>query len=245
VKKKSTKSQKGTKAAKKSPVLKSPRQEGPKKVIKILLAEDHRIVRECLAHRFQAEEGMAIIAELDDGKKVVDMVREANPDVVILEPGLNGGRGIEITKEIMAQSPNTKIIALAMSSDRLSVLGMIRAGASGYLLKDCSFRELAGAVRTVASGRTYLSSGVTGLVVEDYVCRMSNPSSSGSSNLTARERDVLRLIAEGKRTKEIAGSFGVSAKTIESHRRQIMEKLRLFSVAALVKYAIREGLASL
>jgi two-component system response regulator NreC len=245
VSKESLKRKKGSYSTKKSHLPSRAKQETPKKAISILLAEDHRILRECLVHMFQAEEGMAVIAEADDGKRVVEMARELSPDVVIMEPGLRGGKGIEVTKEILAQSPETKIIALATSSDRHSVLGMIRAGASGYLLKDCSFRELAGAVRTVASGRTYLSSGVTGLVVEDYVCRMSNSLPSGSSNLTTRERDVLRLIAEGRRTKEIASSFGVSAKTIESHRRQIMEKLHLFSIAGLVKYAVREGLASL
>lgn len=245
MKKKALKSGKGTKAVKKSNRPRRPHREAPKRPISILLADDHRILREGLAHMFEVEEGLAVIAEADDGKSAVDLVRELNPDVVIMEPGLPGGRGVEIVKQILAQSPETRIIALSMCSDRLSVLGIMRAGCSGYLLKDCSFKELTNGVRAVASGQNYLSSGITRLVVDEYVCRMSGSPPSESSKLTTREREVLRLIAEGRRTKEIAGSLGVSDKTVESHRRQMMEKLNLSSIAALVKYAVREGLTSL
>jgi|WetSurMetagenome_2_1015567.scaffolds.fasta_scaffold38375_2 two-component system, NarL family, response regulator NreC len=245
MKEESLKPSKGTRPLNKSAAHSKPTQKTSKRPINILLADDHRILREGLVQMFRAEQGMAVIGEADDGKRTIDLVRELNPDVVIMEPGLHGGTGIETAKEILARSPKTKIIALSMSADGLSVLGMVRAGSSGYLVKDCSFEELAHAVRTVASGQTYLSSGITGLVVEDYVSRMSGPRPSGSSSLTSRERDVLRLIAEGRRTREIAETLGVSAKTVESHRRQMMENLNLSSIAALVKYAIREGLASL
>jgi two-component system, NarL family, response regulator NreC len=245
MKKKALKSEKGTKAVKKSNLPRRPHREAPKRPIRILLADSHRILREGLVRMFEAEEGMAVIAEANDSDKVVEMVTELNPDVVIIEPGLPGGRGIETVKEIHVQSPTTRIVALSTCTDRLSVLGIMRAGCSGYLLKDCSFKELTNGVRAVASGQNYLSPGITRLVVDEYVCRMSGSPPSESSKLTTRERDVLRLIAEGRRTKEIAKSLHLSIKTVESHRRQMMEKLNLSSIAALVKYAIREGLTSL
>jgi two-component system, NarL family, response regulator NreC len=216
-----------------------------RKDIKILLADDHRILREGLLHMFRNEEGIRVLGEVEDGKKLLQMVKELNPDVLIVEPGLPGAEGPETVKEILAHSPKTKIIALSMCKDSASVVGMMRAGSSGYLLKDCSFEELLNAVRMVGGGHTYMSHGIMGIVVKEYVSRMSPPDKRDSSALTQRESEVLRLIAEGKRTKDIASDLGVSSKTIESHRRQIMKKLNLTSIAALVKYAIREGLASM
>jgi len=238
-------SAKGLSAEKKSTPLSRSRKTGSKGDIRILVANDHRIFREGLLRMLREEEGMAVLAEAEDGKSLLQMVKEMHPDVVIMEPGLPGAGGTETAKEILAQSPGTRIIALSMCSDRASVLGMIRAGSSGYLIKDSSFKELVRAVRAVASGHSYMSPGIMGFVVKEYVSRIDRSPASGASILTDRETEVLRLIADGRRTKEIASSLGVSSKTIESHRRQIMEKLDLSSVAALVKYAIREGLASL
>lgn len=221
-----------------------PLKGGRKVPIKILLADDHVILREGLSHMLREEENFAVVAEGRDDE-VVKLAMKLNPDVVIMEATTPGARGVEATREILSTCPGTKVIVLSTCSDKPSVLGMLRAGASAFLPKGCTFKELLVAVHAVASGRTYLSPDITGLVVADYVHRMNNPGPGGASHLTEREREVLRLIAEGRRTREIASVLGVSSKTIESHRRQIMEKLGLSTIAALVKYAIREGLASL
>jgi DNA-binding NarL/FixJ family response regulator len=157
-------------------------------------------------------------------------------------PDLNG---IDATRIITSGSTNTKVIALSMYSDKQFVQGMIQAGASGYLLKDCAFGELVNAIRAITDGNTYLSPGIAGIIVQDYLKKLSSDRSSAASALTNREREVLQLIAEGKGTRAIASDLNVSVKTIETHRRQIMEKLGIFSVAELTKYAIREGLTSL
>jgi two-component system response regulator NreC len=220
-------------------------QQVLKRDIKVLLAHNNRILREGLLHMFRGEEGIRVIGEAEDGKELVRMAKELNPEVVIMESALSGGGGSQAIKEILAQSPTTRIIVLSMFADRSSVLGMIRAGSAGCLLRDCSFDELVRAVRTVGTGHTYMSSGIMGLVVEDYFSRVGRSEAVSSPVLTAKEIEVLRFIADGKSIREIASGLGVSSKTIESHRRQIMERLNLSSVAALVKYAIREGLTFL
>ena len=141
--------------------------------------------------------------------------------------------------------PKAKVIALSMHTDKRFVMGMLRAGASGYLLKDCAYDELVKAVRTVFQDRSYLSSRITDVVMEDYVDKLKGGESKAFTVLSARERETLQLLAEGLNTKEIAARMGVSAKTIETHRRGIMNKLDLHSVAELTKFAIREGLTSL
>jgi DNA-binding NarL/FixJ family response regulator len=157
-------------------------------------------------------------------------------------PDLNG---IEATRQILATHPETRVIALSIHSDRRFVLEMFKAGATGYLLKDCAFEELARAIRVVADGQAYLSPGIAGLVVGEFLRGLMTDGSVLTAGLTAREREVLQLTAEGKSTKEIAATLHVSVKTVETHRHQIMEKLHIGSVAELTKYAIREGLTSL
>jgi DNA-binding NarL/FixJ family response regulator len=157
-------------------------------------------------------------------------------------PDMNG---IEATRQIMAKHPEVKVIALSMHSDKRFVGGMLKAGASGYLLKDCAFGELANAIRAVMGGQTYLSPQIAQVVVEGYV-RQSGPSApAGAEVLTGREREVLQLLAEGKSTKDIAAVLGLSSRTVETHRQQIMNKLNIHKAAELVKYAIREGIISL
>jgi len=224
--------------------VKNTRMRAGKAPIKILLADDHIILREGLSLMLREEKDLSVVAEVKDDE-VVKLAGELNPHVVIMEAMTPVTKGVEAAKQILSTCPGTKVIVLSMCNDTPSVLGMLRAGASAYLPKNATFKELLEAVHAVASGRTYLSPDITGLVVADYVHRMSNSGAVRASHLTEREREVLRLIAEGRRTREIASVLGVSSKTIESHRRQIMEKLGLSTIAALVKYAIREGLASL
>jgi len=213
--------------------------------IRILLADDHKIMREGLRSLLEKKPDIEVVAEAEDGRKAVQLARRLRPDVVIMDVSMPDMNGIEATRRVISESPGVKVIALSIHSDRRFVAEMFRAGASGYLLKDCAFDELEHAIHSVARNRVYLNSGIAGIVVEDYVSHLQKTESSAFSNLTAREREVLQLIAEGKTTKQIAHYLNVSVKTIETHRRQIMNKLSVHSIAELTKYAIREGITPL
>jgi DNA-binding NarL/FixJ family response regulator len=214
--------------------------------IRILLADDHKIVRLGLRTLLENQPGMEVVAEAQDGREAFQMVREFLPDVVVMDIAMPELNGIEATRLITAEYPNIKVIALSMHSDRRFVARMLEAGASGYLLKDCAFEELAHAINAVYENQTYLSSDITGVVIGDYLRQLSSKSpSSLFSLLTPREREVLQPLTEGKTTKQIAALLHVSVKTIETHRSQIMEKLDIHSVAELTKYAIREGITTL
>jgi DNA-binding NarL/FixJ family response regulator len=214
--------------------------------IRILIADDHQIVRQGLRTLLEKEPDMAVVAEADDGRATVRLVREKSPEVVIMDVAMPDLNGIEATRQIVAEFPKIKVIALSMYADQRFVLNMLKAGASGYLLKDCAFEELIRAIRLVMAHKTYLSPGVTDIVVKDYTAGGNNSSQpSVFSVLSPREREVLQLMAEGRTTSQIAGLLHVSVKTVETHRQQIMHKLKIHSVAELTKYAIREGLTSL
>jgi two-component system response regulator NreC len=214
-------------------------------MIKIIVADDHKIVRQGLRTLLAAEPDMEVVAEADNGRVTLRLVQEHQPQVVIMDITMPDLNGIEATKQILAESPQIKIIALSMHSDSLFVLNMLKAGASGYLLKDCALEELVKAIRTVVAQKTYLSPGVSDIVIKDFVCGWSVPNSSAFSVLTTREREVLQLMAEGKTTNQIAYRLCLSVKTVEAHRKQTMNKLGIHSVAELTKYAIRQGLTSL
>jgi len=212
---------------------------------KILLVDDHAIVREGLRLLLANQSDMEVIAETDDGRKAIDFVREFMPDIVIMDITMPNLNGIDATRQITKDFPKTKVIALSIHSDKRFVVDMLSAGASGYVLKECLFDELIQAIDTVVAKEVYLSSRITGVIVDDYIKRLSSTLKQQSEVLTMRERSVLQLLAEGKSTKQIALELHVSSKTIEANRRQIMEKLDIHSVAELTKYAILEGLTSL
>jgi DNA-binding NarL/FixJ family response regulator len=213
--------------------------------IRILLADDHKIVREGLRTLLEKKPGMEVIAEAENGYTAVRLVRKLLPDVAIIDIGMPDLNGIEATRRIIAQNPRIKVIALSMHSDSRFVKQMLKAGASGYLLKDCAFEELVQAIRAVVTNRVYLSPVIANTVLKDYLYHLSKTDFPILSILTLKEREVLQLIAEGKTTKEIALHLRISIKTIETHRRQIMNKLDIQSIAELTKYAIREGLTFL
>jgi len=213
--------------------------------ITILLADDHKITRQGLRSLLDKQDDMEVVAEAEDGRTTVSLVRELLPDVVIMDVSMPDLNGMEATRQITGELPNVKIIALSMHSDELFVTEMLKSGASGYLLKDCAFEELERAIRAVVVGQRYLSPCISGVVVNGYLHRLSKTDFSGSEVLTDREREVLQLMAEGKSTKQIALKLHISIKTVETHRRQIMDKLDIHSVAELTKYAIRKGLTSL
>jgi DNA-binding NarL/FixJ family response regulator len=212
--------------------------------IKLLVADNHRVVREAICSLLRSEPGMEIVGQADDGRIAIQLARELHPDVVVMETSMPNLNGIEATRQILHELPDVKVIALSADSDRRSVCEMLRAGASGYLPKRCAFEELVSAIQNVVLNRIYLSSHISGLVVDEYLHRAGEKGRSAYSVLTEREREVLQLIAEGKSTKLIARELYVSPKTVEWHRSQLMKKLRVDSVAELVKYAISEGLTS-
>lgn len=212
---------------------------------RVLLADDHRIIREGLRSLLQRQPDMEVVEEAQDGITAVRLTEKLHPDIVIMDIGMPDLNGIEATRQILARLKDVKVIALSMHSDKKFVLEMLKAGASGYLLKDCAFEELIDAIRTVSSGQIYLSNRVAGVVVDEYLHNRPPGDGTVYSLLSAREREVLQLLAEGNSTKSIASSLSVSVKTVETHRQQIMEKLNLHSVAELTKYAVKEGLTSL
>jgi DNA-binding NarL/FixJ family response regulator len=213
--------------------------------IRILLGDDHGIIRQGLRSLLEKEPEMEVVGEAEDGRKALELVRELVPDIVIMDITMPNLNGVEATHQIVSEFPKVKVIALSIHSNKRFVADMLKAGASGYVLKECLFEELVKAIRVAAANGIYLSPTITGVVVGDYVKRLSTTVDSQLSVLTDREREVLQLLAEGKNTKEIALELYVSTKTIESNRRQIMEKLNIHSVAELTKYAVREGLTSL
>lgn len=217
--------------------------------IRVLLVDDHKIVRDGLRSLLAKQMDIEVVGEAENGREALDQARELRPDVVVMDIGMRELSGIEATRQVVLEVQGVRVIALSMHSDRRYVADMLAAGASGYLLKDGAFDELVLAIRNVADGRTYLSQGVSGTIIDDYVKRLSASDSPASSSvgraLSPREREVLQLIAEGCSTKECASRLHLSVKTIETHRRQIMDKLGIYNIAGLIKYAVREGLASL
>ena len=213
--------------------------------LKVILAEDHNIVREGLRHLLNKEPNIEVVGEAKDGRDAVRMCEELSPDLIIIDVLMPGLNGIEATRQIITKNPKTKVIALSMYSDKRFILSMMRAGASGYLIKECAFDELVQAVWTVSKNRTFFSPNVRDTVIEDYISRLQKDKMVDSSILTAREREVLQLLAEGKNMREIASILNISVKTVETHRRKIMDDLNIHTIAGITKYAIREGLSSL
>lgn len=212
--------------------------------IRILIADDHQIFREGLRTLLKSRGDIDVIGEAENGRTVVNLAAELAPDVIIMDVAMPDLNGIEATRQISSGRGTAKVLALSMHSDSRFVTRMLQAGAQGYLLKDCAFEELALAIDTIVGDGVYLSPGVTGVVVRDYVQHLG-ASDAGIAGLSPREREVLQLVAEGLTTKDIAGKLHISVKTVETHRKQIMDKLEIRSVAELTKYAVREGLTSL
>ncbi len=213
--------------------------------IRIILADDHRIMREGLAAMLREEPDFEIVAHAGDGSELVRLSRELQPDIVITDVSMPALNGIEAIRRILDDAPRVKLLCLSVHDERPLVAAVMDAGAAGYLLKDCAFEELLRAVRTVLANQVYISPGIAGVLVQDYRDRGAGAQKSAFSELTAREREVVQLIAEGHSTKEIAGRLHLSAKTVGTHREHIMAKLGVSGTAELTRYAIREGLASL
>ena len=213
--------------------------------IKILLADDHQIMRDGLRSLIAKQLGMEVVAEADNGRAALKLARKLQPDVIVMDINMPDLNGIEATRHITAELPDTKIVAFSMHTDHQFVAGALKAGVSGYLQKDSAFEELALAIRTVADNQIFLSPKITGDVVKDYVGKLLEEESDLLALLSVREREVIQLYAEGHTTKHIAERLNLSVKTVETHRRKIMEKLDIYTIAGLTKFAVRKGLTPL
>ncbi len=211
--------------------------------IKILLADDHQILREGLRKMIEKEQNMEVVGEAEDGRSTVKMAKKLVPDVVVMDITMPDLNGMDATRKIVSEAPGVKVLALSMHQDVKYISGMLEAGAMGYILKGCKFEELVTAIRSVANKNVYLSPKIADMVVKGYLGK--GPKKFAQPVISDREREVLQLLAEGNSVKETAYKLGVSAKTIETHRRHIMEKLQINNSSELVKYALREGLITL
>jgi len=212
--------------------------------VNIILADDHTLFREGLLSILNSELEFNVIAQADNGREVVKIARKLDVDVIVMDIAMPELNGIEATRQVLHDDPDLKVVALSMHSDRHFVSGMLKAGAKGYLLKDCAGSELIKAIREVLQDRYYISEEISTNVLNDYVGKLVREDET-TSEISAREREVLQLIAEGKSTQEIAETLFISVKTVEAHRAKIKAKLKLNSIPELTKYAIREGLTSL
>ena len=213
--------------------------------VKVLLADDHRLMREALRSLIEKESDMKVVGEAADGRTAVSLAREVSPDVIIMDISMPELNGVEATNQILSDAPNVKILGLSMHSDEHFVAGMLKAGGSGYLLKDCAAEELVQAIRSVIEGEQYLSPKIAGIVIDSYRRALPKGQLSRTPELTAREREVLQLVAEGDTSQRIAGQLYVSVKTVDAHRQKIMGKLNIHSVAGLTKFAIQKGITFL
>jgi DNA-binding NarL/FixJ family response regulator len=212
--------------------------------VRILLVDDHRIIREGLRGLLERQLGMEVVGEAENGQNAIKLARELLPDVIIMDVAMPDLNGVEATRQILAVAPGVKVIGLSVHSDKRFVIAMLKAGASGYLLKDCAFKELAQVIRAVKANRTYISPKIANGMIKDYVGLFPDTTLSVFSLLSSRERQVLQLLSEGKTTKQISIALNVSVKTVETYRQHIMDKANIHSIAELTKYAIREGLTS-
>lgn len=210
--------------------------------MKIILVDDHTLVRKGLIKLISDEPNMTIVGEADDGREAVNLVRKHTPDIVVMDINMPEMNGVLATRQIIKEFPETKVLALSMHSDARFITSALKAGAHGYLLKDCAVGDLVNAIRAIMSGKTYLHDSVNSV----QVAALMDDDNIGKNKLhpllSNRELEVLTLVSEGRNTKGIALTLFVSIKTIESHRKNIMDKLNLHNVAELTKYAIREGI---
>ncbi len=210
---------------------------------RLVLVDDHMLFREGLKSLLREDPRVEIVGEAGNGRDAVRLCRELLPDIVITDVAMPELNGIEAARLILEQSPRTRIIVVSMHSGRRFVVGMLKAGAVGYLLKDCAFQELSSAITAVLENKVYLSPAIAGILV-DQVTSQAGIDRAELPGLTPREIEVLQLLTEGKKASEIANRLHLSVKTVQTHRRNIMEKLDLHNLADLTRYAIQKGLVS-
>jgi DNA-binding NarL/FixJ family response regulator len=213
--------------------------------IRILLADDHNVMRKGLKLLLESQPEFTVVAEAADGRQAVERAEATSPDVAVLDIAMPNLNGIEAAQRIVAQRPDTSIIILSMHSDEGYVLRALKAGARGYLLKDSAEGDLIEAIMTVHQGKTFFSREIGKMLVEDYIRDVKTRGFEDSYELlTSREREILQLLAEGKANKEIAAALNLSSYTVETHRRNLQDKLNLHSLAELFLYAVRKRIIS-
>ncbi len=215
------------------------------KAVRILMADNHKLFIDGLGSLLERRPGMEVVGAARDGLTAVRLAAELKPNLILMDISMPELNGIEAARKVLQELPAVKIIMVSMHADRRYVIESLRAGAKGYLLKDSASEELLDAIERVSAGEVYLSGKMSGEIIQDYLRFTETGEAGAFSLLSPREREVLQLLAEGFSTKEIAGRLSVSVKTIETHRKQIMDKVDLHSVAELTKYAIREGLTQI
>jgi DNA-binding NarL/FixJ family response regulator len=213
--------------------------------IKIMIVDDHAVVREGLRLLLEKEPDLEVVAEAGTGAKAVRLAKEAAPDVTVMDINLPDMSGIEATRRITAENSEAKVLVLSMESERRFVVEALQAGAKGYVLKDSALADLAVGIRAVSRGEPFLCARLSEMIIKDYLMFIPGRIPLDDKVLTAPEREILQHIADGRNTKDIAHILGVSTRTVENQRHNIMKKLGLYSIASLTKYAVREGLTSL
>ncbi|MCI0442727.1 response regulator transcription factor [bacterium] len=211
--------------------------------IRVLIVDDHALVRAGFRALLESQ-SIEVVAEANDGREAVELTKRYHPDIVLMDIGMSGLNGIEAAARISREFPSSRILILSMHANEEYVLQALRAGASGYLLKDSGRQELMLAVRSIIEGKTYLSPEVSRHVIDNYVESVGGKSDP-LERLTPRQREILQLIAEGRTNKEIAQILKIAVKTVDTHRTQLMERLDIHDVAGLVRFAIQMGLVSL
>jgi DNA-binding NarL/FixJ family response regulator len=214
-------------------------------LITILLADDHRLFLEGLSGLLERKLRYRVVGKATNGLEAVALAEKLKPDLVILDITMPGLNGIEAARRILGSQPSTRILALSMHANGAFIAEALKCGLQGYLLKDSAFEELEAAIQSILQGHAYLSSSISDIVVKDYIRHLERHDSSAFSVLSAREREVLQLLSEGLVTKQISARLRVSVKTVETYRKNIMDKLNIHSIAELTKYAVREGITSL
>ncbi len=215
------------------------------KPIRILLADDHTVVRDGLRALLEHEPDMAVVGEAADGRESVRLAETSTPDVVLMDLAMPNLNGMEATRRILAANPKIGVVILSMHQDESYVLGSLKAGAKGYLLKDSMRSEVVQAIRSVVEGRSFLTRKVARLLQEDYISRLQQRGLEDRYDLLSdREREILQLIAEGRANKEVANMLNISLTTVETHRGHILQKLEIHSVPELILYAVRKGIIS-
>jgi two-component system NarL family response regulator len=215
------------------------------KPMRIMVADDHPLIREAVAHLIKGAPEFELVGEVANGKECLARVQELRPDILVLDIAMPEMNGEQVTRELRRRFPELKIIALSGYTDRQFVRAMIKAGAKAYVVKAASGRELIHALRAVASGKNYLSPEVTGAVMTLWEDTAPSAGSSPHGDLGRREKEVLKWVAEGHRSATIATQMGISVATVEAHRRNILRKLQLHSAADLTRYALRHGIITL
>ena len=210
--------------------------------IRVVVADDHTIIRSGLRMLLEREAGFEVVGEASDGRQAVELAESLKPDVIMLDIGMPNLNGIEATRQIVQKLPRTRVVVLSMHSDESYVLKALKSGARGYLLKDSAESDILNAIRAVSEGKAYFSPEISKMLVDDYMRQMQQRGVEDSYELlTAREREILQLLAEGKSNKDISSALNLSPYTVETHRSNILQKLNLHSLPELILYAVRKG----